>query len=86
MTWVNTGPMHKDNPAWTPTKLKLEEAIFAANKRVYDFEWNVCQSIIDGLNNTVPGDNKKGGAGTIGTKIYRVTNDPKAILKHLENV
>jgi hypothetical protein len=56
VNWTNRGSICVDNPNWLPTKLKLIEAMFEANKRVYSSEWNMSRVIINALNKVVPRD------------------------------
>jgi hypothetical protein len=51
--------MLQDNLVWFPAQLKLKEATFATNKRVYNSEWNVKQATIDVLNKAFHRDTKE---------------------------
>ena len=52
---------------------------------VWDSQSNVNRSIISGLNLSVPRTYRRAVAGSVGTRNYRFTDDPKVILQGLQD-
>eukprot|EP00956_Cyclotella_meneghiniana_P021067 scaffold37874_cov42-Cyclotella_meneghiniana.AAC.11 len=58
-------------------------AIYDANKAVYDSQQNVRRAINDALNNAIPNAFRKPAGNQMGTKVFTVSNSPRAILDGL---
>ena len=58
--------------------------IYDTEKKVYDSQTHVNRAVINALNAAVPRPYKRAAAGTIGSKIYKPTNNPKAIITALQ--
>ncbi len=62
-----------------------EQAIYDANRAVYDTQENIRRAIIDALNDAVPKNYRRGGANTMGARVYRATDDPRELIQKLRD-
>ena len=62
-----------------------KQAIYDANRAVYDTQENICCAIINSLNEVVPKNYRRGGANTMGARVYRATDEPREIIQKLRD-
>ena len=78
--WQNLGPHFTLADNLTDTQITNIQEEYKIRKMVWDSHSNVNRAIIAGLNLAVPFTYQRAVAGSIGTRNYSFTDDPKVIL------
>ena len=92
--WADPGPTprgtdanpHPDHPnGLTTEQARAEKSIWEANKEVFFSQQNMKRAIIDTLNRVVPKAYRRLPGNGIGVAKYKVSNDPRDILRGLRD-
>ena len=80
----NPGPYFEINEDWDEDEREQQERIYEAYKRAFNNQQNVKRAVNDALNIAVPRAYRRSTG--YGVKLYRPTDDPRAILNRLNEM